>query len=105
MRARYDWFWFCSSLVEKVAQSNFDNQSQSAVKQNQRKREITFDTQLKSALSVLLPYDSGEQLHIRQIKRHGYEHLGKDHREDYFTSQYSYKSTERKDLTKRKKMI
>ena len=30
--------------------ANFGNQSQNAVKQNQSKREITFDTQLKSAL-------------------------------------------------------
>ena len=32
--------------------ANFVNQSQSVVKQNQSKREITFDTQLKTALSV-----------------------------------------------------
>ena len=43
VRARHDWFWFCFSLVESGA--NF-----SEVKQNQSKREITFDTQLKTAL-------------------------------------------------------
>ena len=49
MRARHDWFWFCFSLVEKSGAS-FVNQSQSAIKQNQSKREITFDTQVKTAL-------------------------------------------------------
>ena len=53
MRARHDWFWFCFSLVEKVAQIS-GNHSQSAVKQNQSKREITFDTQLKTALMSLI---------------------------------------------------
>ena len=56
-------------------------------------------------LSILLPYDSGKQfcrVHIRQIKRYGYEDLGKDHREDYFTSQHSYKSTERKKRSNEK---
>ena len=33
--------------------TNFVNQSQSVVKQNQSKREITFDTQLKTALTHL----------------------------------------------------
>ena len=42
-------FWFCFSLVEKTAQVLL-NQSQSVVKQNQSKREITFDTQLKTTL-------------------------------------------------------
>ena len=36
---------------ESVA--SFDNQSQSVVMQNQRKREITFDTQMKTALKYI----------------------------------------------------
>ena len=40
----------CFSLVKKVARSSFSNQSQSVVKQDQRKSEITFDTQLQTAL-------------------------------------------------------
>ena len=43
-RVRASRGWFCFSLVEKVAQS------QSIVKLNQSKREITFDTQLKTEL-------------------------------------------------------
>ena len=34
--------------------ASFVNQSQSIVMQNQSKREITFDTQLKTALSPIL---------------------------------------------------
>ena len=37
--------------------ANFANQSQSAAKQNQSKREITFDTQLKTTLiSISINY-------------------------------------------------
>ena len=50
MRARCDGFWFCSSLVRDERSASFVNQSKRAVKQNQSKREITFDTQLKTAL-------------------------------------------------------
>ena len=50
VRARHDWFWF--SLVD------FVNQSHSAVKQNQSKREITFNTRLKTALTSDLPRES-----------------------------------------------
>ena len=37
-------------LIGWESGANFGNQSQSAVKQNQSKRKITFDTSLKSAL-------------------------------------------------------
>ena len=50
LRARHD--WFCFSLAEKVARI-LVNKQQSAVKQNQSKREITFDTRLKTALTDL----------------------------------------------------
>ena len=36
----------------RTSGANFGNQSQSVVKQNQSKREITFDTQLKTALNT-----------------------------------------------------
>ena len=49
VRRGHDWFWFGFPLVEKVARVLLTNQS--VVMQNQTKREITFDTQLKSALS------------------------------------------------------
>ena len=65
MRPKHDWFWFGFPLVEKVARVFFD-QSQSVAMQNQSKREITFDTQLKTArfkltivclLSPVSPYN------------------------------------------------
>ena len=39
-------------LIGWESGTNFGNQSQSAVKQNQSKREITFDTQLKTHFGV-----------------------------------------------------
>ena len=41
-------------LVGRESGANFVSQSQSVVKQNQSKREITFDTQLKTTLSMRL---------------------------------------------------
>ena len=43
----HDWFWFSFSLVNGMSSVN---QSQSAVKQNQSNYQITFDTQMKTAL-------------------------------------------------------
>ena len=45
VRVRHDWFWFCFSLVEKVARILVTNH-----RAQQSKREISFDTQLKTAL-------------------------------------------------------
>ena len=41
-------------LVGRESGANFVNQSQSVVKQNQSKREIAFDTQLKTTLAMRL---------------------------------------------------
>ena len=46
---KHDRFWFGFPLVENAG---FVNQSQNVVMQNQSKREITFDTQLKTALTI-----------------------------------------------------
>ena len=45
MRARHDWFWL---LIGLESGANFTNQSQSVVTQNQSKREIVLDSQLKT---------------------------------------------------------
>ena len=43
-----------SLLFGRKNDTRFSNQSQSVVEQNQSKREITFDTQLKTALSLII---------------------------------------------------
>ena len=60
MWPKHDWFWFCFSLAEKVARVLL-NQSQSVVKQNQSKREITFDIQLKNALNPFQKRKKGKE--------------------------------------------
>ena len=50
LRPRDGWFWFSFSLVERKSGESFVNQSQRAGKQNQSNYQITFDTQLKTAL-------------------------------------------------------
>ena len=48
--------------------ASFVNQTQSAVKQNQSKREITFDSQLKTTLSFLsLKEELKGELHLHAI--------------------------------------
>jgi len=52
MRASRNWFEFYFWLVEKVARGFLTNQWKSEVKPNLSKTWITFDTQLKTALTL-----------------------------------------------------
>ena len=49
-------------LIGLESGANFVNQSQSAVKQNQSKHEITFDTQLKTALYPIHKYTAVQNI-------------------------------------------
>jgi len=49
VRASYDWFGFSSDWLRESGASFF-NQSESIVKQNQSKHNMTFDPQLKTAV-------------------------------------------------------
>ena len=50
MRPSHKWFWFVFPLVEKMARTLSTNH-----RTQESKREITFDTELKSALKLELP--------------------------------------------------
>ena len=47
-RSKCLWFWFC--FIGWESDASFANQSLSAIKQRERECEITFGTQLKTAL-------------------------------------------------------